>query len=670
MEAYEKVEDALSNIPLSMVDRQTWIDVGMALKSEGFSCAVWDQWSQTDPARYHEGECEKLWNGFNGDGINIGKLYQHAQFYGWTYKQPRNDDWDKIIDTSLLDLDDVDEVISAHSNVQEPWQMAATYLEKIFKADEHVSFVTDVRLDQDGKWKPASAGRTKTAGQMIEELNRYKDIGAVIGDWNEEAGAWIRFNPTDGNGASNSNITRYTYTLVESDTMSLEDQKKTLVRLHLPITCLVSSGSKSLHAIVRVDADNPEQYRQRVKQLYDVLGKNGMQVDKQNSNSARLSRFPGVSRKGKIQELLATDMGARSWDDWVDFMAGIDDDLPPLVTAEEMIESPQPMPPILIDGVLHKGCKMIVTGDSKSGKTCLLMNLAICISEGWKWLGHQCMPGKVLYINLEIIQPVFEKRYLDIYKRRNATPSAQAKKNFVAWNLRGKATTLKKLAPKIIRRCRNQNYLAIIVDPIYKVLSGDENSAETISEFCSLFDHIAEETGATRIYAHHHAKGYQGNRKAMDRGSGSGVFSRDADAILDITNLVLDPNAKDVLTDPNLIPLQLEMILRAFPFQEPIRMIYEYPLHRIDDEHVLDRSAVEGTPEASRLLSPNVGASDLQKQQIADACFDACVRQDGTARFADMYNLPECPVKRDALRRYVLASGYEIDNGVVTKCYE
>ena len=305
MEAYEKVEDALNNIPLSMVDRQTWIDVGMALKSEGFSCAVWDQWSQTDPARYHEGECEKLWNGFNGDGINIGKLYQHAQFYGWTYKQPRNDDWDKVIDTSLLDLDDVDEVISAHSYIQEPWQMAATYLEKIFKADEHVSFVTDVRLDQDGKWKPASAGRTKTAGQMIEELNRYKDIGAVIGDWNEEAGAWIRFNPTDGNGASNSNITRYTYTLVESDTMSLEDQKKTLVRLHLPITCLVSSRSKSLHAIVRVDADNPEQYRQRVKQLYDVLGKNGMQVDKQNSNSARLSRFPGVSRKGKIQKLLA-----------------------------------------------------------------------------------------------------------------------------------------------------------------------------------------------------------------------------------------------------------------------------------------------------------------------------------------------------------------------------
>lgn len=42
---------------------------------------------------------------------------------------------------------------------------------------------------------------TGTAGQLIEQLNNCNgDIGAVIGDCNPEAGAWIRFNPLDGKG--------------------------------------------------------------------------------------------------------------------------------------------------------------------------------------------------------------------------------------------------------------------------------------------------------------------------------------------------------------------------------------------------------------------------------------------------------------------------------------
>ena len=32
-----------------------WAQVGMALKHEGYSVDVWDQWSQQDSARYHQG---------------------------------------------------------------------------------------------------------------------------------------------------------------------------------------------------------------------------------------------------------------------------------------------------------------------------------------------------------------------------------------------------------------------------------------------------------------------------------------------------------------------------------------------------------------------------------------------------------------------------------------
>ena len=40
-----------------------------------------------------------------------------------------------------------------------------------------------------------------------------------------------------------------------------------------------------------------------------------------------------------------------------------------------------------------------------------------------------------------------------------------------------------------------------------------------------------------KVYCHHHSKGAQGMKKAMDRASGSGVFARDPDAQLDIIEL-------------------------------------------------------------------------------------------------------------------------------------
>ena len=41
------------------------------------------------------------------------------------------------------------------------------------------------------------------------------------------------------------------------------------------------------------------------------------------------------------------------------------------------------------------------------------------------------------------------------------------------------------------------------------------------------------------IYCHHHSKGSQGNKRSMDRASGSGVFARDPDALLDLIELDL-----------------------------------------------------------------------------------------------------------------------------------
>lgn len=50
--------NALEYISPSELDYQDWVNVGMALKQEGYSVKDWDDWSRAD-SRYHNGECER-----------------------------------------------------------------------------------------------------------------------------------------------------------------------------------------------------------------------------------------------------------------------------------------------------------------------------------------------------------------------------------------------------------------------------------------------------------------------------------------------------------------------------------------------------------------------------------------------------------------------------------
>ena len=84
---------------------------------------------------------------------------------------------------------------------------------------------------------------------------------------------------------------------------------------------------------------------------------------------------------------------------------------------------------------------------------------------------------------------------------------------------------------------QNRGYIAVILDPIYKVLTGDETSADQMARFCNQFDKVCTGLGAAVIYCHHHSKGAQGGKRSMDRASGSGVFARDPDALVDMIQL-------------------------------------------------------------------------------------------------------------------------------------
>ena len=67
----------------------------------------------------------------------------------------------------------------------------------------------------------------------------------MLGDYNPEAGAWIRFNPLDGNGCKNENVTEYRYALVESDHMEIDQQNAILRDWSFPLPAWCIPGRKA-----------------------------------------------------------------------------------------------------------------------------------------------------------------------------------------------------------------------------------------------------------------------------------------------------------------------------------------------------------------------------------------------------------------------------------------
>lgn len=453
----------------------------------------------------------------------------------------------KIVDEAWLEVDHID----APADDWNPCQQLTEYLSLLFQPDDCVGYCVQP-FERDGRWLPDRGVYTQKAGDLIKALSKKskdafeKAVGTLN---NEKSGAWIRFNPLDGKGVADVNVTEYRYALVESDGIDVEKQVAIYKKMELPCACIVHSGGKSAHAIVKVFASSLEEYRKRVDFLYEVCANNGLPVDKQNRNPSRYSRMPGVIRDGKKQYIISKSIGKSSFEEWENWIKDLNDNLPDFESLTSLdVKSPPPLKPVVIDGVLREGFKLRIQGPSKAGKSFALIELAIAMAEGAKWLGHQCRQGRVLYINLELDRTSAFNRFAAIYRSLNIPPAHLDMID--TWNLRGKTMPLDKLSPKLIRRAKDKGYAMIILDPIYKVLTGDENSAGDMARFCNNFDQIAAECGCCIVDCHHHSKGAQGAKRSSDRSSGSGVFARDPDAIIDLLPLqtnMAEPVLKDTL---------------------------------------------------------------------------------------------------------------------------
>jgi AAA domain len=251
-------------------------------------------------------------------------------------------------------------------------------------------------------------------------------------------------------------------------------------------------------------------------------------------------------------------------------------------------------PDQILRGILYRGCKLILMAGSKSFKTWALMDIAYCVANGLLWWGVHTKQCPVIYLDFELLDYDFRWRLEQIQKAYGMGDIDAVARI----GLRGK-----ELGPTHWS-CIHEEIIAanaglMLCDPTYKMLGPyrDENSAGDIAQVTAIFDRVTEATGAAAAYAQHYTKGNQAHKESIDRGAGSGVWARDADAILTMTK---HAEGDDYLS--------VEHTLRSFPRIDPFVVRWEMPLFKRMPE--LDAADLK-QPPSKKGRTPKYGTEQL-----------------------------------------------------------
>lgn len=228
-------------------------------------------------------------------------------------------------DAGAIDAD----FIKARSPLCPETQTPATFLQRMFRPGERV-LVFD-KYESQGRHVCECIAPPCDAGSLDHLVNGCKD------------GVWFLGNPVDGewhpnprlggkrSRRSEESITAWRYLLLESDEADPAEWMAILVQLPLCIASICTSGGRSLHALIRVDAESKDDWNakaHRLKPLMTILG-----ADPASMTAVRLTRLPGCYRE---QEGPPPPAGAPVRKRWVDEPLRYDDNGDPIWTPSSL----------------------------------------------------------------------------------------------------------------------------------------------------------------------------------------------------------------------------------------------------------------------------------------------------------------------------------------------
>jgi hypothetical protein len=166
------------------------------------------------------------------------------------------------------------------------------FLELLYnKEREKVLIFRDWRSQGDFTWPDAADDLPAAGPDGIWFLNQ-----PVDGDYHP--------NPRIGKMSrrSEESVTSWRYLVLESDKANPRHWLGALVQLPVRVAAIYTSGGRSIHALVRLDAQSKTEFDSIVEKMEWFLIQIG--ADIAALSAVRLTRLPGCYRRNKLQKLL------------------------------------------------------------------------------------------------------------------------------------------------------------------------------------------------------------------------------------------------------------------------------------------------------------------------------------------------------------------------------
>ena len=236
--------------------------------------------------------------------------------------------------------------------------------------------------------------------------------------------------------------------------------------------------------------------------------------------------------------------------------------------------------PPIIQGFLREGETMNIIASPKTGKSWLVLDLAVSVAMGYEWQGYPCNQGRVLIIDNELHPDVLTWRLNQVLVERGVTQERLRDRLFI-FSQRGRLQDINFMGTYMDRLAKG-NFKMIVVDAFYRVMpkNMDENDNGTMASVYNLIDRYAGITGAAFVLIHHTTKGVQANKAITDVGAGAGSQSRACD-----THVVLRRHQEEGV-------VVMDGVCRSFAPPSPCCLRFSFPVWNRDDS--LNPAMLEG----------------------------------------------------------------------------
>jgi hypothetical protein len=223
----------------------------------------------------------------------------------------------------------------------------------------------------------------------------------------------------------------------------------------------------------------------------------------------------------------------------------------------------------IIHHVLRSGETMNIIAAPKTGKSWMVLDLAMCVATGRPWFNRfPVEKAPVLLIDNELHDETLAGRIKTVADAKGIKIDALDGMMEVR-SLRGELQSFAQLEESLFKGMKPGQYAMIIFDAFYRFNTedgADENDNGYMASVYNRLDKLAKSLDCCLVCIHHTSKGNQSDKAVTDVGAGAGSMSRAADTHL-------------VLREHELAGhLVIDAATRSWKPLEPTVVRFEYPL--------------------------------------------------------------------------------------------